>query len=299
MAPTTTAAASVRPITVDAGATRLSGLLAAPPRRPPRAALVALHGGGMRARYFHGEVEPGQSLLEHAAGHGYLAVALDRPGYGLSAGTLPEGTGLAEQVRLVRAALTCLAGRHATGAGFVLLGHSLGGKVALLVAAEDDRVRAVDVSGVGHRWAADPGRTRDAGGFGAHRLHWGPLGLYPPGTFQFARDLAGPLPPREAADVTSWPDRYDAVAGRIRVPVRLTFAEHERWWRHDEDTLRDMTARLSSPVVRVERLAGTGHNISLSRVARTYHARALAFFDSCLGASRDTQDADQTDGTGF
>ncbi|MDA2809092.1 alpha/beta fold hydrolase [Nocardiopsis sp. RSe5-2] len=277
--------AQAGPVTADGGGVPLSGLIAEPAPPPgPRAVLLALHGGGMRARYFHGELVPGQSLLDQARGRGHLAVALDRPGYGASAAALPDGVGLDGQVRMVRAAMDDLAKRHrlAAAGGFLLVGHSLGGGVALAAAAEDPRVRAVDVSGIGHRWAADPRRAREAGGFGAHYLHWGPLGLYPPGTFRLARGLTGPLPSEEAADAREWPERFDALADRVRVPVRFTFAEHERWWRHDEDALEELAGRLGAPAVEIDRMPGTGHNISLSRMAAVYHARVLDFFDACL-----------------
>ena len=89
---------------------------------------------------------------------------------------------------------------------------------------------------------------------------------------------------RALADPASaWPDVFDALAPRVRVPVRLTFAEHELWWRHDADALDDLRARLSSaPRVVVDRQPDAGHNISLGRTARAYHLRALAFFEECL-----------------
>ncbi|MFB4424414.1 alpha/beta hydrolase [Streptomyces sp. QL37] len=261
----------------------LSGLIALPGRTAPRAVVVALHGGGMRAGYFHGRADPGASLLTLAARHGYAALALDRPGYGRSAERVPHGMGLAEQAAVVRGALAGYRRSHPCGAGFFLVGHSLGGKVALTTAAgwRKGGLLGVDVSGISDRWAVSPTRLTGPGARGTHGLHWGPLALYPPRTFELAAPLIAPLPRREAEEAPYWPSTFAAIAPRIRVPVRFTFAEHERWWRCDARTVREMTARLASPLVRTERLEGAGHNISLGNAARTYHHRVLDFLAMC------------------
>ncbi|BDH13420.1 alpha/beta hydrolase [Streptomyces hygroscopicus] len=274
----------VREITLEAQGVTLSGLLAVPDTRSPDAVLVALHGGGMRAGYFHGQADPRLSLLTLAAERGYAVLALDRPGYGASADALPEGLELAGQSAVVRAALAGFARTQPTGAGFFLLGHSLGGKLALTTAADwaGGGLMGVDVSGISDRWAVDPRLLTSARDRGlTHRLHWGPLALYPPDTFRLAAPLVAPMPSREAREVPSWPDAYPAVACRVRVPVRLTFAEHERWWRCDSATVEAMAARLAAPLVRVDRLADAGHNISLGRTAPLYHHDVLAFLEQC------------------
>lgn len=86
-----------------------------------------------------------------------------------------------------------------------------------------------------------------------------------------------------------WPETFEELAPRIEIPVRLTFAEHEAWWLHDEPDIADLTSRLTkAPVVRVERQPDAGHNISLGRAARCYHLRALAFFEECLQSAAET-----------
>nr|BFE37316.1 alpha/beta hydrolase [Actinomadura rugatobispora] len=249
--------------------------------------IVALHGAGMRAGYFHGQADPATSLLSLAASRGYAALALDRPGYGVSASAAPDGLGLDEQASRVRRALAGYRALHPAGAGFFIVGHSLGGKLALSVAAgwTAGALLGVDVSGISDRWAVDPALRGDVNDRRTRPLHWGPLDLYPPGTFLHAMPLAAPVPPREAAEIPDWPDRYPEVARQVRVPVRFTFAEHERWWRCDPQTVAAMTARLAAPLVRTERLAGAGHNISLGYAARDYHLGVLAFADECLALS--------------
>ncbi|MFC8515245.1 alpha/beta hydrolase [Streptomyces sp. NPDC057257] len=272
----------VREITLDGEGVTLSGLVCEP-ESEPRALLVALHGGGMRAGYFHGQADPATSLLTLAASCGYTALALDRPGYGRSAGQLPEGMGLSEQAGLLRAAVRQYRLRHPRGGGVLLVGHSLGGKAALHTASgwTDGGLLGVDVSGIGDRWAVPARELTGQGHRLSHRMHWGPLALYPPGTFRLAQALTTPVPHREAREISDWPQAYATLAGEVRVPVRFTFAEHEKWWRSDPHSVRAMLDRLGSTLSRSERLAGAGHNISLGRTARVYHLRVLAFLEEC------------------
>ncbi|MFI0928486.1 alpha/beta hydrolase [Streptomyces sp. NPDC021012] len=288
-APPQTHSAGVRPMLLEAAGLTLSGLLAEPAEAPPRATVVAVHGGGMRAGYFDGQAHPDLSLLTLGARLGFTVLALDRPGYGHSAAQAPDGLTLEEQAAVLTAALDAFAQGHTVGRGFMLLAHSYGGKLALTTVARTPGLLALDASGIGHRYGVAP-RER-------HRLrrhldwerNWGPLGLYPPGTFRAAEHLVAPIPPREAAEVERWPDMFDDLAPRVDLPLRLTFAEHEAWWLHDEPDLADLAARLSkAPVLQIERQPGAGHNISLGRAARGYHLRALAFFEQCLQAHQDT-----------
>ncbi|MEU6222004.1 alpha/beta hydrolase [Streptomyces sp. NPDC047022] len=276
----------VRPITVPAGSLTLSALIAEP-AGPPRATVVAVPGGGTGAGYFDGQAHPDISLLALGARLGYTMISVDRPGYGLSAAQAPSGQTLAEQSAALRHALAHLAGRYRTGAGVFLLAHSFGGKLALTYAADEPdpaapRLLGLDISGLGRDYAVDPGVLDDPHQHGQWKRNWGALRFYPPDTFTKAAAVVAPMPVRERAEARNWPLRFAAAAGRVRVPVRLTFAERELWWRHDEDAVADLTSRFTeAPVVRVDRQPGAGHNISLGWAARSYHLKALAFFEEC------------------
>ncbi|MGH8922954.1 MAG: alpha/beta hydrolase, partial [Actinomycetes bacterium] len=101
--------------------------------------------------------------------------------------------------------------------------------------------------------------------------------------FQASRALLAPTPPRESAETMWWPRQFEALAPEVRVPVRLTFAQHEAWWDLSEAALTAMTARLTAaPRVTVDHLAAAGHNISLGHTATAYHLRVLAFLEECL-----------------
>lgn len=273
-------AAGVRRITLDGGGP-LSALLAEPAGEPPRATILALHGAGMSAGYFDGQAAPDLSLCTLAAANGYRVVAVDRPGFGGSAAGFPDGQSLADQVQTIRRVLRDLAERFGAGAEILLLGHSFGGKVSLCVAAEEPGLLGVDVSGCGHRYAS-AGVSLD----GSTRMmsrSWGPLRLYPPGTFSASRSVIGPVPALELREAHRWPGVFDELAARIRVPVQFTFAEHETWWHHDPAALTELRSRLvRSPLVLVGCQPDAGHNISLGRTARDYHLRVLGFLQSCL-----------------
>jgi pimeloyl-ACP methyl ester carboxylesterase len=279
----------VRPVILDAGPYRLSALIAQP-EGPPRATVVAVHGGGMRAGYFDGQAHPDVSLLALGAGLGYTVVAVDRPGYGLSAAHLPYGEDLSGQSASLRTALAHLADRYATGAGVFLVAHSFGGKLALTYAADQATrtggappLLGLDVSGCGRDYAVDPDDLRDPHQHGHWKRNWGALRFYPPNTFRDAAALVAPMPVRERAEAARWPESFTTAAARVPVPVRLTFAERELWWHHGEQHLAELAGLFTSaPFVTVDRQPEAGHNISLGWVARSYHLRALAFLEECL-----------------
>ena len=282
-----TMSAGVRATTLDGGAgLALSALIAEPEGQEPRATIVAVHGGGMRAGYFDGQAHPDVSLLTLGARLGYTVVAVDRPGYGLSARELRDGQTLAEQTVAMRAALTDLLTSRSTGAGLFLVAHSYGGKLALSCAADPLGVPllGLDVSGCGHRFALDPATLCEPhSGRGAWVRNWGRLRLYPPNTFRDCAQLIAPMPALDWAQAVRWPQLFTDLAAQVDIPVRLTFGEYEQWWRHDDQSVTDLLSRFTrAPRVVVDRLAEAGHNISLGWTARAYHLRALAFLEECM-----------------
>lgn len=266
----------VRRIDLAAGELTLSALLCA--AEEPRAVVVALHGAGTSAHYFDGRAHPDVSLLLLGARLGYTMLAIDRPGYHLSAPARTGGQPISRQAHSIALALRDFRANHAMGQGFFLLGHSFGSAVAMTMAADPDgiEVLGLDISGWGRHFVDDlkPDTVR---------VHWGALRLYPPGTFRSGAAMLGPVPPGERVEVSRWPAIFADVAARISVPVRLTFAEHEAIWRHDAESVREIGAAFrAAPNVVVERQLGAGHNISLGWAARSYHLRSLGFFEECL-----------------
>ncbi|MFJ8211318.1 alpha/beta hydrolase [Streptomyces sp. NPDC096033] len=280
-----TAAPPVRSVVLDADGIPLSGLLALPADPVPRAVVVALHGAGLSAGYFDSRVRPGFSLLELGASLGFAVLALDRPGYGASAAPLPGGLHLAGQTEALLAALDGYARGHELGAGFFLVAHSNGGRLALSAAAAA-RGRAaplgVDLCGVGRHFAVEPGQLPGTDFADQWRRHWGALRFYPPEAFRACSGLVRPVPAEEARETPLWPGMYPAVAAGVRAPVRFTFAEQELWWRQDSAAMEELLSPLLGASTEVVIQPHAGHNTSLGWAARAYHLRVMAFLEQCL-----------------
>jgi pimeloyl-ACP methyl ester carboxylesterase len=278
-----------RPVNVSVDGVTLSGWMAEPDG-PPRALVVALHGHGMTARYFAGPADPELSLLEVGAALGFTVWAPDRLGYGASAGADPASFAMFPQAEFLHAALARFAEDRPLGAGCFLLGHSFGLKLALTMAAFPGTLPllGVDGSGSGLMYTFEPGAERPESQPGDFNVSWGPRHLYPDGTFVFGVLPVATMAPMPDAEAAEWPDDLRRFADGIRVPVRFTFADHERLWVVSEEHFSALRAVLvKCPRVEVAIQRGTGHNISLSKMARAYHAKALAFAEECILDSTD------------
>lgn len=282
----------------------LSALLAEPavhaPHGQAQGLIVALHGGSYRAGYWHADTLPEASLLLLGAQLGYVVLAPDRPGYGAAAGWPRERQGLAHQAETMfdviaafRAQRPALAGRPV-----FLIGHSMGGILALMMA---DTPRAsllagVDVSGVPLRYPPEMQKVLDeqAAGVGdsaflperspdeMRSFFYGPAGSYLPAAVAHDKAIHAPVPVAEFIDAASCPARLPARMQNIRIPVQLTIPEFEKSSLGGEESLayaRSFLTRSRRVVTWLQ--PGAGHNISLHKVARAYHLRALAFFEEC------------------
>lgn len=277
---------AVREEVIDTGSIRLSGLVAEP-ETDPRGLIVAIHGAGMHAGYFDRPIDPQLSLFELARTLGFTVWAPDRPGVGASSGLSAE-LGFAEQSDVLFDALEVFKSRHATGGGAIVLAHSFGLKVALTMAASD-RSRALlglDGSGTGFRYNDAFLRERDARArreLPATGNFWGPDFLYPAGTIDRAQLPISARTAEPATTFEDWPGFFATIAPRIRIPVRISFGEYERFWATDPASIEELRNLLSASVdARVRVHPNAGHNISLGWSARSYHLGALAFAEECL-----------------
>jgi pimeloyl-ACP methyl ester carboxylesterase len=255
---------------------------------------VALHGGGMSASYFHCGTEPELSLLTLGAAAGWNVLALDRPGYRASADLAAADQNLAAGTEIVYGALDTFAASHEVGAGFFVLAHSYGMELAVHLAAHPrgGELLGLDGSGSGRRFqpgrfGLDPDAPPPRSAQEVLALFWGPRELFPAGTLRARPRLLEPVLLGEAAEAPRWPDAFPRLAPQVRVPVRITMAEHEQWWVADDAELAEIARAFSSaPVVETARLPGAPHNISVSWAARPYHLAALAFAERCLLRAR-------------
>jgi Alpha/beta hydrolase family len=286
---------AAREVLVEAGDTTLSGLIAEPIGGQPRALIVAVHGAGVHGGYYDATNAPGLSLLELGSRLGFTVCALDRPGVGISADLPADRLTYDAQASTLLDAIDALAADHPIGGGVLLVAHSMGLRLAWTMAGDPRGSGLLGLDGAGNgilfavptgspgQWVRPQPTPEDRG------MSWGPSILYPPGSF-----TRGVLPlvdqpfPTEApspAAAAAWlaMETLVDIAPRIRIPVRLTLGEHERYWRTDEEhlqALREAFSHLPSFSVEIEPRAG--HNISLGWAARAYHLKLLAFAEACL-----------------
>lgn len=287
--------AGPRELTLAVGPGHLSALLALPPSGvAPKAVILAVHGAGMTARYWHTEVEPGLSLLTLGASLGFAVLAVDRPGHGASVDFADEHLTREAQADLLHLARDVFARDHDCGTGFFVIAHSYGMRVGLTMAAGErgHELLGIDGSGSGLRFAnvehmptpsTPPERRRHS----AARNPWGPRDLYPRAIFSRKALPLATVPPAQVRETWSWPETLPVLAREIQIPVRLTYSEHESFYHVSDADLAEIEALFAkAPRVKVERQVRAGHNISLSWAARAYHLKALAFFEECLLAQR-------------
>ena len=273
----------------------LSGMAGRPGRASPKALVVALHGGGSSAGYWDGPA-PGQSFVRLALQLGFAVLALDRPGYGASRDVDPAMLRLSQQVETLFDAIDVWSATEGFHGPVCLIGHSVGGIAALMMAANarGKALAAVDVMGVPFRYPPGGGDARallKSGEQGPEpadnlqrRLLFGPDGSFPPEAIAHHRSCVRPIPLAELEDGLAAPAIWGRVLPQIAVPVQFTLAEFETMQCTGWDVLHEVRALLRrSPAVRVELLLGSGHNASLHHGARAYHLRALAFFEACIG----------------
>ncbi|MGW1739355.1 alpha/beta hydrolase [Nocardia sp. NPDC001965] len=272
----------------------VSGLLAE--AADPRAVVVALHGGAVDSRYFDCPGHPEHSLLRTGQRLGYTVLALDRPGFRSSAPyadllDLPE-----RRVELIYGAVDALLDGSPRGAGIFLLAHSAGCELAVRVAAAErgTGLLGLELAGTGrtHQQAAHdllwgPDRVAGRRPRGVGRLLWEPARLYPADVLG-GSSVSAQGSYLESRTLHDWAAReFLGLAPDIRVPVRYSLGEFERVWRNDAAEMVAVGGLFTgSPRVVVNRMPGTGHNVSLGRTAPAYHLDVLAFAEECIIARR-------------
>ena len=274
---------------VETGAGPLSGRIAGP-TEPPRGLVVALHGGTYDSAFY--DTGAG-SLLAAGAALDLCVVALDRPGYGAATGIGPQWCSFEGQTKLLTEAIAAVI-RDVEPAGTVLIGHSIGGMLALSTAAAGGvDLLGVEVSGIGAVWR--PGMLEMWSSFIGDvpaievpavphaQVMFGPAGTYTEAQQQADAAMIRPMPMPELRDVVRWTDQFPKAAAAVSVPVSLTYPEHDNIWATDE-AARSAAAGLftAAPAVRVETLGGAGHSGELHKPARSYVLRQLAFVEACL-----------------
>jgi pimeloyl-ACP methyl ester carboxylesterase len=249
--------------------------------------LLCVHGGGCNGGYFD---LPGFSVAEPARARGFDVLLLDRPGHGGS--PAPQTTYPIQEAADLLPALLQPILRDRRSPQLAVLGHSIGGAVALtLAAAAQVPVTAVAVSGIGRTPAAAAlawlRQFEQDGAPPPVELFFGPETSYGWRAPLVLRRLVEPWRPDEVREtLEDWPRRFDAVAGAVRVPVSMDLAEHEAIWDPDEVRRGDLARRFhQAPTVQSAILPDGGHLYELHAKGPDLVARQLAFLTAAAGAS--------------
>ena len=265
----------------------MSGLVAR--AADPRAVIVAVHGGATSSTYFDCPGHPELSLLRTAAAAGFTTIALDRPGYGASALYADEMADPDRRTALAYGAVDKILADDSPGAGLFLFALSAGCELALrmVVDPRGADVVGVELAGTGLRYHPDAlaiieEATVTSRPAGLRDLLWQPTELYPPEVL--TGSLSAPGVGYESEVTANWARRgFPELASRVTVSVEFSVAEYEAVWESDTEAVDAVAALFtSSPAVRVNRMPGSGHNLSVGHTAGEYHARVLSFVDECL-----------------
>lgn len=285
-----------RPVNVTTPRIQLSALANEGVTTPVRGLILALHGGGYSAGYWNCPVR-GTSFFTLAAKLGFHVLAPDRPGYGSSHDFDPTQLGLENQVEFLFEAIDAWSGVNRLSVPVFVIGHSLGGIIALLMAAHARALRlsGVDVLGVPIRFSPSPGgaAVKSLSHSGAHVpaldeqsrkwLMFGPAETYELLSDRHDSTVVRPMPATEYREAMLMPASWADVLPRIRIPVQFTAAELEVMQESGTEMLNEVRLLLSgSPHQCVHLQRHSGHNASAHKIAPAYHLRAIAFFEECM-----------------
>lgn len=255
--------------------------------------LLAIHGGTYNCDYFD---VPDYSLIDRAVAQGFDVLAVDRPGYGGSTPLDDTPTMIDANATALNTALPMLLTQLGLQDRPVfLIGHSIGGAIALTLAALHSgwSLAGVAVSGVGALTPPEdaenyahlpqqyfvelPTPMKDAVMFGPSDSHAADMPA--------ASHIANTQVPRsELLDITGgWQDRVAGIAAQIAVPVHYRQGEYEKLWVNGQDRI-DAFARLftASSKVDAAMVPNAGHCIDFHMAGATFQSAQLDFAAAAL-----------------
>jgi pimeloyl-ACP methyl ester carboxylesterase len=278
------------PVRLDVDGVTITALSAGQ-AAPGRPLIAALHGGTYTARYFAVAGSGQGSFMDAAAERGYRVVSFDRPGYGGSSALAPAENTFARHAQLLAPAIA----QVAAGAPVVLVGHSIGGMIALMIAGARPGFRLIgaSVTGMGavirRGGAADalaslpPDETIDLPYDQRDMVMFGPAGTFTADGVAQAHGSYAPTPVRELIAAPRWADEIlPGLAPRVEVPVHNALAEFDALWDSTPENVAKFAQLLTnSPFVDASIARGTGHSIDHHILGHALHLRQLAFAEEC------------------
>ncbi|MEA2682602.1 MAG: hypothetical protein QOK05_930 [Chloroflexota bacterium] len=272
-------------LALSAGGVKIAGRATAMQNKGPL--LVCLHGGGYTSRYFD---VPGSSLLDRAEALGISAVALDRPNYGGSDGLRGADVTFKKNAEVLSSAVGELWESHGKGhSGVVLLGHSIGGAIAMIMSslAPTWPLTGLIISGIGdvlppgvsEVWHSMPPGPVTLAPEQRAGFMFGPEGTYEPDAFAAHLDSTSDVPLEELLEVVDlWPGEAKAVAAKVKVPVYYGVAEYEKLWIIDQKSEQEFAAAFTdAPYVESHVVRTAGHCLDHHRAGAGFQLRELAF----------------------
>jgi pimeloyl-ACP methyl ester carboxylesterase len=264
-----------------------------------RPLIAALHGGTYTARYFDVPGSARGTFMDAAVASGYQVVSFDRPGYGGSTALDPADNTFGRHAELLAAAIAQAAARFSADSVF-LAGHSIGGMIAMMIAAGelDFRLTGLSVTGMGtvirrggaaHALASLPAdATVDLPYDQRDLVMFGPDFTRTPAAIQAAHGSYAPVPVRELIQAPQWPDDIlPDLAPLIRVPVHNALAEFDALWDSSAANVEQFAKLLTAaPYVDASVARATGHSIDHHLLGYALHLRQLAFAEECALWSR-------------
>lgn len=277
----------------------IDGLEIASTRRDPaeasgRPLIVTLHGGLYTSRYFDVPISPGGSFVDLASRLGYPTVSFDRPSYGASAELPPEQNTFERQAELLGAAIREVAG----DSGVVLIGHSIGGMIALTIAAMSDGPALLGVSATGIGAVIPQGGASEQLAAAAassgqdvialpHEacdpVMFGPPETFDPGVLDAAHATYSPAPAVELIAASRWAaEKLPRLAPDVRVPVHNVLAEYDALWDTTQESVEKFRALFTAaPFIDASLMRAVGHSIDHHKGGHALHLRQLAFAHEC------------------
>jgi pimeloyl-ACP methyl ester carboxylesterase len=256
--------------------------------------IAALHGGTYTARYFDVAGSPQGTFMDLAAAAGYPVVSFDRPGYGASPALAPAENTFDRHARLLAGAIAQAAARFSAD-GVFLAGHSIGGMIAVMIAASDIdfRLTGLSVTGMGAVIRAGgpasalaslpPDETVDLPYDQRDQVMFGPASTWTAEAVQAAHGSYAPTPVRELIQAPQWPDEHlPGLAPRVTVPVHNALAEFDALWDSSPANVEQFAKLLTAaPFVDASIARATGHSIDHHILGHALHLRQLAFAEEC------------------